>query len=100
MRKAPPAFLNVDQAPALKRISSITPVTELTSNTSGFSLQAAVSVFPPDQFEQVLYVLNDITPQEARGMAVLTLCSNFLKATPNATKKLSQAVPATPSIRQ
>jgi len=100
MRKASPASLNVDQAPALKRISGITPVTELTSNTAGFSLQAAVSAFPPDQFEQVLYVLNDITPQEARGMAVLTLCSNFLKTTPNATKKISQAVPATTSIRQ
>ena len=94
MPKTAPASLNVDQAPPLKRISGITPITEVTSNTTGFSLQSAVAVFPPDQFEQVLYVLNDITPQEARGMAVLTLCSTFLKSIPNATKKLSQAVPS------
>ncbi len=86
MRKTPPASLNVDQAPPLKRISGITPISAVTGNTTGFSLQAAVAVFPPDQFEQVLYILNDITPQEARGMAVLTLCSNFLNSKPNAIR--------------
>ena len=70
--------LNDDRAPELKGISGITPVGEVTRGTSGFSLQTAVTVFPPDQFEQVLYVLNDMTPQEARGIAVLTLCRNFL----------------------
>ncbi len=83
MRKSSPASLNEDKAPPLKRISGITPITDLTNGTAGFSLQAAVAVFPPDQFEEVLYVLNDITPQETRGMAVLTLCGNFLKAMPN-----------------
>lgn len=82
MRKSPPASLNLDQAPAFKRISGVTPITDVAGNTTGFSLQSAVAVFPPDQFEQVLYILNDITPQEARGMAVLTLCSNFLKSKP------------------
>ena len=79
MRKAAPASLNVDQAPPFKRISGITPITDVAANTTGFSLPAAVSVFPPDQFEQVLYVLNDITPHEARGIAVVTLCSKLLK---------------------
>ncbi|HZN09896.1 MAG TPA: hypothetical protein VFB65_24080 [Pyrinomonadaceae bacterium] len=78
IRKAPPVSLNDDRAPELKGISGITPVGEVTRGTSGFSLQTAVAVFPPDQFEQVLYVLNDMTPQEARGIAVLTLCRNFL----------------------
>ncbi len=78
IRKAPPVSLNDDRAPELKGISGITPVGEVTRGTSGFSLQTAVTVFPPDQFEQVLYVLNDMTPQEARGIAVLTLCRNFL----------------------
>jgi hypothetical protein len=78
MRKAPPKSLNDDYAPELKGISGITPNGEVTRGTSGFSLQTAVAVFPPDQFEQVLYVLNDMTPQEARGLAVLTLCRNFL----------------------
>jgi len=88
MRKTPPASLNDDQAPPLKRISGITPVSDFSRDTSGFSLESAVAVFPPDQFEQVLYILNDITPREARGMAVLTLCRNFLRSIPNAAKKL------------
>jgi hypothetical protein len=80
MRKTPLASLNDDRAPAVKRISGITPITDLTHKTSGFSLQSAVAVFPSDQFEQVLSLLNDMTPPEARGMAVVTLCSTFLKS--------------------
>ena len=79
MRKASPASLNEDRAPSFKRISGVTPISDFTSNTTGFSLQSAVGVFPPDQFEQVLSVLDDVTPQEARGLAVVTLCRNFLK---------------------
>lgn len=86
MRKSAPASLTDDRAPALKRISGITPGTDIGNVTTGFSLQAAVSVFPPDRFEQVLYILNEITPHEARGMAVLTLSASFLKARPNAMK--------------
>ena len=97
MRKAPPASLNNDKAPSLKRISGITPTNDLTSHTTGFSLEAAVAVFAPDQFEQVLYVLNDTTPQETRGMALLILCDNFLKRMPNATKNLSQVLSSVPA---
>jgi hypothetical protein len=79
MRKAPSASLNDDKAPELKGIRGITPIGDATSSTSGFSLQRAVAVFPSDQFEQVLYILNDMTPHEARGIAVLTLCRTFLK---------------------
>ena len=89
MRKTPAASLNDDKAPAVKRISGITPITDLTYKTSGFSLQSAVAMFPSDQFEQVLSLLNDMTPPEARGIAVVTLCSTFLKSVPNASKKLS-----------
>lgn len=88
MRTSPPASLSNDKAPALKRINGITPIIDLGSGTTGFSLHAAVAVFPLDQFEQVLDILNEITPREARGMAVLTLSSSFLKATPKALKKL------------
>ncbi len=89
MRKTPPASVSDDRAPEVKGIRGITPVGEVTSRTSGFSLQTAVAVFPPDQFEQVLDVLTDLTPQEARGIAVLTLCRNFLshkKVTTKGTK--------------
>ena len=80
-RTAAPASLNDDQAPALKRLSGITPVVDVGSATRGFSLQSAVAALPREQFEQVLYILNDITPREARGIAVLTLCSMYLRAT-------------------
>jgi hypothetical protein len=78
MRKAPPVSLNDDTAPELKGIGGVMPVGEVTRSTSGFGLQTAVAVFPANQFEQVLYALNDMTPQEARGLAVLTLCRNYL----------------------
>ena len=76
--KASPASLNEDHAPRFKRISGVTPISDVAGNTRGFSLQSAVSVFPPEQFEQVLSVLNDLASPEARGIAVLTLCSLLL----------------------
>jgi hypothetical protein len=89
MRTAPTGSLIDDKAPALRRISGVTPVTDLNSKTAGFSLQSAVAVFPPNQFEQVLYILNDMTPREARGMAVFMLCSKFLKTfQPRITRKI------------
>ena len=91
MRKTPPGSLSTDdgslvkdQAPALKRVSGITPISDFTSKTSGFGLQSAIAVFPPDQFEQILSVLNDVTPPEARGLALLTLCRTFLTTSTNA----------------
>ena len=81
MRKAAPASLNDDRAPASKRITGLTPIGDVAGATTGFSLQSAVGVFSIEQFEAVLYILNEITPPETRGIAVLTLCSNYLKAT-------------------
>lgn len=88
MRKTPPASLQEDKAPSLKRISGITPISDFTRDTAGFSLRAAIEVFPPDRFEEVLYLLGDLKPDETRGLAVVALCSVFLKAKPNATKRL------------
>jgi len=99
IKKVPAASLNEDQAPALKRISGITTVTDLTSGTAGFSLQSAVAVFSPNQFEQVLAVINGMTPQEAHGMAVITLCANVLKTIPNATKTLMQTQNSIPVVQ-
>ena len=76
--KTSPTSLTEDHAPRIKRISGVTPISDVAGNTRGFSLHSAVSVFPPDQFEQVLSVLNDLSSPEARGIAVLTLCRNFL----------------------
>jgi hypothetical protein len=96
MQKASPAFLNDDKAPSFKRITGITPNSELTRQTSGFSLRAAVAVFPSEQFEQVLSMLTDVTPQEARGIAVVTLCSTFLKTLRKPTTP-SQPSPSLPT---
>ncbi|MCA1579307.1 MAG: hypothetical protein LC794_18325 [Acidobacteria bacterium] len=78
-----------DQAPSLKRISGITPISDFTGKTAGFSLQSAVAVFPPDQFEEVLSVLNEIASPEARGLALLILCRTFLKTAPVATRSVA-----------
>ena len=94
MQDTPLASLNDDRAPSLRRITGITPNSDITNQTTGFSLQAAVAVLPAEQFEQVLYALNDITPQEARGMALVTLCSKF----PESMKaETLSSIPATKS---
>jgi hypothetical protein len=80
MRHTPLTSLNEDKAPSLQRITGVTPGSDITGSTSGFSLRAAVAVLPPERFEQVLYMFNDISPQEARGIAVVTICSNYLKS--------------------
>ncbi|MGH9968575.1 MAG: hypothetical protein ACREBG_12210 [Pyrinomonadaceae bacterium] len=79
IKKSPPLLLNEDKAPALRQFSGITPPSDFTSGTTGFSLQSAVAAFSPDQFEQVLSVLDEIPPREARGLAVVTLCRNHLR---------------------
>lgn len=76
----PLGLLNEDTAPALQRITGITPNTNLSGQTTGFSLRAAVAVLPLDRFEQILYALNEIKSQEARGMVVVMLCSNYLRS--------------------
>jgi len=83
LRLTPLASINEDTAPTLQRITGITPNTDLAGQTTGFSLRAAVAVLPSEQFEQILYMLNDIKPPEARGIAVVTLCSNYLRAMKN-----------------
>ena len=92
MKKNPLTSLSDDRAPAFKRLSGITPPSDLNSRTAGFSLQAAIAVFPPEEFEQTLYTLEDLTPPEARGLALITLCRNYL----NANLK-PRPVPTTPN---
>jgi hypothetical protein len=87
MKKAPLASLTDERAPLIKRLIGIAPLSDFTSSTKGFSLPAAVATFGPEQFERALYILDDITPREARGMAVVTLCRNFLHVKPKAPKK-------------
>jgi hypothetical protein len=92
--KVSPASLNDDRAPRFARISGVTPIADVAGETRGFSLQSAVNVFPPEHFEQVLSVLNEIASPEARGVAVLTLCSNFLKRSARGEKALTRSLTA------
>ena len=80
IRKASVTSLNDDHAPSLKHVSGITSPTNLNAGTSGFSLQSAVAVFPREQFDDVLYQLNDLTPPETRGLAIVTLCRGALRS--------------------
>jgi hypothetical protein len=87
MKKNPLTSLTEDRAPAFKRLSGITPPSDLNSRTAGFSLQAAIAVFPAEEFEQTLYTLEDLTPPEARGLALITLCRNYLNTKVKGSKK-------------
>lgn len=71
---------NDERAPLVKRFSGITTLADFTYGTNGFGLKAAIKAFAPDQFEDVLYILNNIPSPEARGTAIIALCQEYLQA--------------------
>ena len=70
-----------DRAPLLKRFSGFDSLADFTYGTEGFSLRAAICAFGPEQFEDVLGVVNRITPPELHGLAIIELSKKYLKAT-------------------
>jgi hypothetical protein len=70
-----------DRAPLLKRFSGFDSLADFTYGTEGFSLRAAISAFGPEQFEDVLGLVNRITPPELHGLAIIELSRKYLKAT-------------------
>jgi hypothetical protein len=68
-----------DRAPLLKRFSGFESVSDFTYGTEGFSLRAAISAFGPEQFEDVLGLVNRITPAELHGLAIIELSRKYLK---------------------
>jgi len=68
-----------EKAPVVKRFSGLT-AQDFSYGTSGFGLKAAVAMFGPDQFENVLGTLKGITSPEARGVAIVTLGTTILQA--------------------
>ncbi len=70
-----------DRAPLLKRFSGFDSSADFTYGTEGFSLRAAISAFGPEQFEDVLGIVNRITPAELHGLAIIELSKKYLKAT-------------------
>jgi len=68
-----------DRVPLLKRFSGFESSADFTYGTEGFSLRAAISAFGPEQFEDVLGIVNRITPTELHGMAIIELSKKYLK---------------------
>ena len=70
-----------DRVPLLKRFSGFDSSADFTYGTEGFSLRAAVGAFGSEQFEDVLGIVNRITPAELQGQAIIELSRKYLKAT-------------------
>jgi len=70
-----------DRVPLLKRFSGFDSSADFTYGTEGFSLRAAVCAFGSEQFEDVLGIVNRITPAELQGQAIIELSRKYLKAT-------------------
>ncbi len=70
-----------DRVPLLKRFSGFESSADFTYGTEGFSLRAAIGAFGPEQFEDVLGIVNRITPTELHGMAIIELSKKYLKTT-------------------
>ncbi|HEX5883298.1 MAG TPA: hypothetical protein VFY67_02015 [Pyrinomonadaceae bacterium] len=81
MGKTTIGSVDEDRAPLLKRFSGFESLADFTYGTEGFSLRAAVSAFGPEQFEDVLGIVNRITPAELHGLAIIELSRKYLKAT-------------------
>ena len=64
----------------LKRFSGFDSSADFTYGTEGFSLRAAVGAFGSEQFEDVLGIVNRITPAELHGLAIIELSKKYLKA--------------------
>jgi hypothetical protein len=69
-----------DRAPSIRRFSGLETPADLTYGTEGFSLRAAIDAFGPEQFEDVLGIINRITQKELHGLAIIELCRKYLKA--------------------
>src|SRR5215213_1258572 len=69
-----------DRAPLLKQFSGFESLADFTYGTEGFSLRAAIGAFGPEQFEDVLGIVNRITPAELHGLAIIELSRKYLKA--------------------
>ena len=69
-----------DRAPSANRFSGLETPADFTYGTNGFSLRAAIDTFGPEQFEDVLGIVDRIPQPALHGMAIMTLCQKYLKA--------------------
>lgn len=69
-----------DRAPLIKRFSGFTNLSDFTYGTKGFGFETALRVFSSEQFDEVLSIINTISARETRGIGVVLLCEQNLKA--------------------
>ena len=69
-----------DRVPLIKRFSGL-ETSDFTYGTEGFSLRSAIGAFGPEQFEDVLGMVNRIRGPELHGLAILELSRKYLKST-------------------
>ncbi|HEY0726807.1 MAG TPA: hypothetical protein VGD38_01985, partial [Pyrinomonadaceae bacterium] len=73
--------IDQDRVPLLRRFSGF-EIADFSYGTEGFSLKAAIGVFGPKEFDDVLGSINKITADELRGVAVVELCRKYLTSKP------------------
>ncbi|HKY26353.1 MAG TPA: hypothetical protein VJM12_00250 [Pyrinomonadaceae bacterium] len=76
--------LDQDRVPLFRRFSGF-EIADFSYGTEGFSLKAAIDVFGPKEFDDVLTSITKITATDLRGVAVLELCRKYLLAKPART---------------
>ena len=90
MEKTTPSPTDEDRAPLIKRFSGF-ETSDFTYGTEGFSLRVAIGAFGPEQFEDVLGIVNRITAAELHGLAIIELCRKYLKSTEQIRPKVMPA---------
>lgn len=90
IEKTPPRPADEDRAPLIKRFSGL-ETSDFTYGTEGFSLRVAIGAFGPEQFEDVLGIVNRITAAELHGLAIIELCRKYLKSTEQTRPKVTPA---------
>jgi hypothetical protein len=79
MSKTPIDTRDDDRVPMLKRFTGLEVSSDFTYGTEDFSLRSAIGAFGPEQFEDVLGIVNRISGGELRGVAITELCRIYLK---------------------
>ena len=95
IEKAKPGPSDDDRVPLIKRFSGF-ETSDFTYGTEGFSLRSAIGAFGPEQFEDVLGIVNRITGPELHGMAILELSRKYLKSTEPIRPKVTPALQTRP----
>lgn len=85
-----------EKAPQAKRFAGLL-VSDFTYGTKGFGLAAVAAAFPPEEFEPVLALLQELKYPEIKGQLIIKLCQQHLKAKHQPTSPAAKSVGGPPS---